>query len=225
MLSISQVLPSGSVFATQPPGARMPRAWPLASHWRGSRWSSPQFLGTRLASMCSGGWVWLPAMTKIDLPSGESRRACGPCSPPPRNVASFSTLSYWSSPFGVGRAVEAAAGAAVDREVEVAEGVEHPLRGGDLDAEVLDLRRLVAADRRQGDPAEPLAVLVAGDQPPLVVEGDRDPRAEGLARHGEQLLDLEPRRDVEDPPRPLRRHARARRRRRPRGRRPSCRAS
>ena len=43
-------------------------------------------------SISIGGSVWLPATRKIRRPSGESRKACGPCSPVPANVFELGRL-------------------------------------------------------------------------------------------------------------------------------------
>src|SRR5437763_16847636 len=70
-----------------------------------------------------------------------------------------------ASALGITQAVQTAARPAVDRDVQAAEGVEQPLRGGNLDVEAFDLCRLVAADGRRRDPAQAFALLVAGDEP------------------------------------------------------------
>ena len=87
-------------------------------------------------------------------------------------------------------AIQAAARPAVAHDVERAVVQEQPLRRGDLRGDPLDLRLLVGADLARRDADEPLAFLVAGDQPALVVGGEAHPRAEFVLRHGEQLLDL-----------------------------------
>ena len=99
---------------------------------------------------------------------------------------------------GVAGAVEAAAGAAVDGEVEGVERTEHALGAGDGEVEALDAGGLVSADGGRGDAGEALAFLVGGEEAALGVEGDGDPGAEFLARDGQEALDLEAGGDLEE---------------------------
>ena len=98
---------------------------------------------------------------------------------------------------GVGRPVEAAAGATVADDIQRVERPEEPLSTGQLDRDLLDDRRLRAVERRRRDPHKPLVSLVAGDQPPLRIGGEADPRAEQVLRHREQLLNLEAGKEIE----------------------------
>ena len=98
---------------------------------------------------------------------------------------------------GVGRPVEAAAGATVADDIQRVERPEEPLSTGQLDRDLLDDRRLRAVERRRRDPHKPLVPLVAGDQPPLRIGGEADPRPEQVLRHGEQLLNLEAGKEIE----------------------------
>ena len=85
----------------------------------------------------------------------------------------------------------------IDHHVQAVERPEHSLGVRDLDGQVLDLGRLLAPQRGDGDPAQALAFLVAHQQPPLRIAGQADPRAEFVLGHGEEPFDLEPGRHVE----------------------------
>ena len=98
---------------------------------------------------------------------------------------------------GVGRPVKATAGAAVADDIQGVERPQEPLGPGQLDRDLLDDRRLRAIERRWRDPHEPLVALVAGDQPPLGIGGEADPRSEHVLRHGEELLDLKAGEEIE----------------------------
>ena len=86
---------------------------------------------------------------------------------------------------GIGRPVEAAAGAAVADDIQRVESPQEPLGTGECDRDLLDDRRLRAVEWRRRDPHKPLVALVAGDQPPLGIGGEADPRPEQVLRHGE----------------------------------------
>ena len=94
---------------------------------------------------------------------------------------------------GVGDAVEPAAGATVADHVQGVEGPEQPLRGGDRHGNPLNLRDAGAVEGCGRDSHEPLVTLIAGDEPPLGVSREADPRSQFVLRHGEETLDDESR--------------------------------
>src|SRR5262249_56149167 len=94
-------------------------------------------------------------------------------------------------------AVQPAPGPAVHRHVQAVEREEQALGGRDLHIELLDLRRLVAADLGGRDSVQSLPLLVASDEPALRVHRDADPRPELVLRDVEDALDPQPRAALE----------------------------
>src|SRR5690606_13691227 len=62
---------------------------------------------------------------------------------------------------GVARSIESASGTSIDRDVQVAEGMEQALRRRDGDLQRFDLRHFVRTNRRGGDAEQPHITLVA----------------------------------------------------------------
>ena len=121
----------------------------------------------------------------------------GPMLPAPLEGAELLDMVEDVVAVGIGRPVEAAAGATVADDIQRVECPEEPLGTGEIDRDLLDDRRLRAVERRRRDPHKSLVSLVAGDQPPLRIGGEADPRAEQILRHREQLFDLEAGKEIE----------------------------
>ena len=96
---------------------------------------------------------------------------------------------------GISQTVESTL--ATVRHVQGIEGPEQSLRPRKLDVEPLDASRFAAADRWRRDAIEAGIALVAGDDPTLGIDSQRDPGAEFVFRHGEQSLDLKAREQME----------------------------
>ena len=62
----------------------------------------------------------------------------------------------------------------VHHHIQAAKGVEQPVRSGDVCGQFLHLRHFLAADRRRRQAIES-AVLIAGDEPSLIVHREADP--------------------------------------------------
>lgn len=92
---------------------------------------------------------------------------------------------------GVGEAVEAVVLAVlVDHDVEAVEGVEEAVGLAHVDGELLGLEGGGGADGRDGHAVD-AAVLVAGDEAALLVDGEGDPGALLVFGHVVEELDVE----------------------------------
>ena len=91
---------------------------------------------------------------------------------------------------GVAAAIQPAARAAVDRDVQAVERTQQAMGRGDLHAQLLDLGRFFAADGRRRNAVQSFAALVTGDDAALGIGRDRDPRTLLALGHGVKFLDL-----------------------------------
>ena len=162
---------------------------------------APVSAARRLDWKPSGVCVWLPATSTIDLPSGVSRRPCGPCSPPPRIAFKCVDLVVLVVAVGVAQAIEADS---PDGRCRRHKGCRtrraSPVRPMTAAFSRSTFVSPLPSERRRRDAAQPLVAFVADDQAALVVEREADPRAEFVARHGEEPLDPEPRQELRRSP-------------------------
>ena len=140
-------------------------------------------------------------MRYSDLPSGESRSACGPCSPPPWNAFELGDFIVLIVAIGIAGTIQPAAGTAVDREIQTAKRGQHPLGGGDFDVQVFHAGGFIAADGGRRDAEQALVALVAGDQSALVIGGQADPGSLLFFGHGVKQFDLKAGQDLKHIPR------------------------
>ena len=98
---------------------------------------------------------------------------------------------------GVAQPVESHAVAAGAGNVKAVERDEQPC-AGDGRLQALDLRLPFAAKRRGRHSTEALVTFITDDQPAFTVAREADPRAEFIARYGQEPLDPEARQDFEN---------------------------